>query len=136
MVGGRGWDNDDYLNGLSGNGEALEKAQEDYQEFSQRRKDLLARQEEIMKTPEGRAFLEQQQKQQLKRDLRPRNDSKDDDFKDDFANIEPGSQGGTRMGNMMARAKRMQEQQGGMMGGFEQFEQKFAPLDDDEEDDN
>jgi hypothetical protein len=129
MVGGRGWDNDDYLNGLSGNGEDLEKAQVDYQEFSQRRKDLLARQEEIMKTPQGKAFLEQQQ---LKK-MMPRNDSKDDGFKNELANIEPTSGGGSRMAHMMARAKRMQEQQGGGMMGFEQ---KFAPLDDDEEEDN
>ena len=132
MVGGRGWDNSDYLSGLSGEDEDREKAAEDYQDFSERRKAFMERQQEIMKTPQGQAFLEQQQQ----RNKVPMDDfGSNDGFEDDLANITPNAEGATRMAQMMAQAKRMQRmQQGG--GGMIGFEQKFAvPLDDDEDED-
>jgi hypothetical protein len=130
MVGGRGWDNSDYLSGLSGDDEDREKVNEDYDDFSQRRVAFEARQNEIMKTPQGKAFLEKQQQSSMMAG----NDFGDDgdDYEDEFANVKPGTGGGSRMAQMMARAQKMQERQ-----AFEMrmgLEQKFAiPLDDDDE---
>jgi len=133
MIGGRGWDNNDYLGGLSGDDEEREKVQEEYQDFSQRRKAFMERQQQILNTPQGKAFMEQQQQQLGK--MKPGVESGDFDFEDELANIEPGSGGGSRMAQMMAQAKRMQRlQQPGQQGGMMGFEQKFAiPLDEDED---
>ena len=126
MVGGRGWDNADYLSGLSGDNEDRQKAAEDYQEFSDRRRAFLDRQKEIMKSPQGRAFLEKQQQQQQQRD-----DDMQPGSGDEVINVTPGSGGGSRMAQMMAQAKRMKETQDQM--GMGMFEQKFAvPLDEDD----
>ena len=133
MIGGRGWDNQDYLSSLSGDDEDREKSQKDYQEFSDRRAAFHARQEEIMKTPQGQAFMKQRQEQQF------RNLQEDEQnlFSDDgmpFEDFQEGSGGGTRMSQMMAQAKRMQGQRGGrntMVGGIQQ--QLLGPLDDEEE---
>lgn len=130
MVGGRGWDNSDYLSGLSeGNEEDRQKAAEDYLEFSDRRRAFLDRQKEIMKSPQGRAFLEQQQQQQSQ------GWQQDSPMPmDEAINVTPGSGGGSRMAQMMAQAKRMKEMQD-QMGTMGFFEQKFAvPLDEDEAD--
>jgi hypothetical protein len=127
MGGGPTWDNSDYLSGLGGDEEDRQKVQDDYQGFSQRRQDLQARQEEIMKTPQGRAFLEQQNTK-----METRNDSVDDTPDDPYANVQPGSGGGSRMGQMMVQAEKMKKiQEAEMMLGMEQ---KFAiPLDDDDD---
>ena len=133
MVGGRGWDNSDYLSGLSGDSDDRQKAAEDYQEFSDRRRAFLDRQKEIMKSPQGRAFLEKQQQQQQQGgdDELPGNSPMPGD---EIINVTPGSGGGSRMAQMMAQAQRMKAMQDQMGVGF--FEQKFAvPLDDEEEDD-
>ncbi len=125
MVGGRGWDNSDYLSGLSGDDKDRQKASEDYQEFSDRRQAFVDRQKEIMKTPQGRAFLEKQQGQQMDSPLLPREET---------SSVTPGSAGGSRMAQMMEQAKRMKEMQDEMK--YMGFEQKLAvPLDDDDDGD-
>lgn len=136
MIGGRGWDNNDYLSSLSGDEEDRKNSSEDYRDFSDRRAAFHARQEAIMKTPEGQAFLKQREEAQF-RQLRQQEeglaDGDDGDGGDGFA-VEESSGGGTRMGRMMAQAKRMQEQRlksqtNPMLGGFQQ--QLLGPLDDD-----
>jgi hypothetical protein len=136
MVGGRGWDNQDYLSSLSGDEEDREKSKEDYDDFSERRAAFNSRQEEIMKTPQGMAFMKQRQEQQfenLQQEEQQRLFSEDEILLGDF---QEGSGGGTRMGQMMAQAKRMQGQRGqsSMIGGLNQ--QLLAPLDDDVDDDD
>ena len=137
MVGGRGWDNDDFLNGLSGDDSDRQKATEDYQDFSRNRQAFLNRQKEAMNTPQGRAFLEargggsrsgipqSQDQMGLNNDLGPNDPPVFD--------VKPGTGGGSRMAQMMAQAEQMKKmgRMNSMMGGFEE---KFAvPLDDDEE---
>jgi hypothetical protein len=127
MVGGKGWDNADYLGGLGGDDDDRRKSQEDYQDFSKRRAAFNERQQELMKNPKAREFYQQQQQGMMGN----RDDSGDEEdrsmFGDEFADVQPGSGGGSRMAQMMAQAKRMQQpkQPGGMLG----IEQKFAPLD-------
>ena len=142
MVGGRGWDNSDYLSGLGGSDEDKNKAQEDYKEFSDRRAAFLSRQGEIMSSPQGKAFLiKQQQREQQQQQQRQKmqEESYEEDMEVNFAS--KGSGGGTRMGRMMAQAKRMQDQQrsqGGnnRMGGGGFNHHISSPLDDDDEDDD
>jgi len=127
MIGGRGWDNSDYLSGLGGDDDDREKAQEDYKEFSDRRATFISRQTEIMKTPHGQAFLKQQQLMQ-----KPKQQSSEAmDFTEE--NFE-GSGGGTRMGRMMVQAKRMQNKvnQGSVIGGFNP--ETLFPLDNEDDD--
>ena len=142
MIGGRGWDNNDYLSSLSGDEEDRKNSQEDYQEFSDRRAAFQARQEEIMKTPRAQAFLKQRQQQQQQqheqegRLASPDNDGMGAFGYDDGADlfVEESSGGGTRMGRMMAQAKRMQDPRYGpsnTVGGFHQ--QLLGPLDDEDE---
>jgi len=134
MIGGRGWDNQDYLSSLSGDDEDREKSKEDYNDFSERRAAFHSRQEEIMKTSQGRAFMKQRQDKQfenLQQEEQQRLDSEDDILLGDF---QEGSGGGTRMAQMMAQAKRMQGQRGqsSMIGGLNQ--QLLAPLDNGDDD--
>ena len=133
MIGGRGWDNNDFLSSLSGDEEDRKKSQEDYNDFSDSRAAFNARQAEIMKTPQGQAFMKQRQQQyqqNLQQEAQQNNISEDEDL---FRNVPEGSGGGTRMGQMMAQAKRMQGRRGqsGMVGGFNQ--QLLGPLDDEDE---
>ena len=126
----RGWDNADFLEGLSGDVNKRQQAADEYREFSEKRRAHMKRQMEIMKTPQGMAFLEQQQlgrQQQMA-------DGGSPPFPDDaiFDNVQPGSGGGSRMSQMMAQAGKMKDMKAQMkeMG----FEQKFAvPLDDDDD---
>jgi hypothetical protein len=132
MAGGKGWDNADYLGGLGGDEEDRRKAEEDYQDFQERRAAFDERQGEYLKnSPQAQAFLKQQQQQQ--QNMGNRDDPGDfgDNMQDDFSKLEPGSGGGSRMAQMMAQAKRMQQPQ----QRNDMFEQKFAPLDDDIEED-
>ena len=134
MVGGRGWDNNDFLSSLSGDDDDRSKSEEDYKDFSDRRASFNARQEEIMKTPQGKAFMKQRQEQQyqhMQQQQQLQDISEDEDI---FGDVPEGIGGGTRMGRMMAQAKRMQGQrsQSNMIGGFNQ--QLLGPLDGDDED--
>jgi len=132
MIGGRGWDNNDFLSSLSGDDEDRSKSEEDYKDFSDRRAAFNARQEEIMKTPQGKAFMKQREEQQfqhLEQQQQQQQISEDGNL---FENISEGSGGGTRMGKMMAQAKLMQgrRSQSNMIGGFNQ--QLLGPLDDED----
>ncbi|CAJ1946223.1 unnamed protein product [Cylindrotheca closterium] len=121
MVGGRGWDNGDYLSGLGGDEGDRKKVDEDYKEFHERRNAFQERQREYLdKSPQARAFLEQQQAQPMgnRDDL----DEEDNDPFDEFSNLQVGSGGGSRMAHMMAKAKRMQEPQ----KSNPMFQQKLA----------
>ena len=133
MIGGRGWDNQDYLSGLSGDDEDRAKAKEDYNDFSERRAAFHERQAEIMKTPQGQAFLKQRQEQEFQNLQEEQNMFGEDGLPSE--EFEVGSGGGTRMSRMMAQAKRMQGRRGGgpsaMIGGLGQ--QLLGPLDDEEE---
>lgn len=126
MVGGRGWDNDDYLSGLSGDEEDRKKIEDDYQDFHQRRSAFQKRQQEYLeKSPQAREFLKQQQAQSM-----GNRDDMDDDMDpfDEFSNLQAGSGGGTRMAQMMAQSKRMQQPK----PSNQMFQQKLAvPLDED-----
>lgn len=127
MVGGRGWDNSDYLSGLGGDEEEREKVQKDYEDFSERRSAFEDRQRELMKNPQAQAFFRQQQ-QQLQQQ-----ESMEDNFNEDSLNeadFSFDSGGGSRMAQMMARAKRMGQPKPQQFD----FQQKFAPLDDIDED--
>jgi hypothetical protein len=129
MVGGRGWDNDNYLSGLSGDDGDREKATEEYHDFSKNRQAFLDRQTEIMNTPQGRAFLDAR-----RGTVSQPNDDRNDRSSpnDPILQVKPGTGGGSRMAQMMAQAEQMKKMRkvNPMMGGFEQ---KFAvPLDDDD----
>lgn len=135
MIGGRGWDNQDYLSSLSGDDDDRAKSQEDYKDFSERRAAFHARQEEIMKTPQGQAFLKQRQEQEFQNLQNEQNMFSEDGLPVE-QDLEVGSGGGTRMSRMMAQAKRMQGQRG--MGGRNMNigglqEQLLGSLDDEEE---
>jgi len=120
MIGGRGWDNQDYLSGLSGDDEDRAKATEDYQEYAQRRRAFEERQEAIGKTPQGKRFLENYQNRVVRQDEEEMPEEE----------IPVGSGGGSRMAEMMARAHRQRDPRQQMFG----FDQKLAvPLEDDEE---
>jgi hypothetical protein len=143
MIGGRGWDNSDYLSSLSPNGDGGDGNDNDdttdenekrhmqrYQEYSERRAAFMERQQEIMKSPQGQRFLQQlqdQEYQRLKED--ERNEFEQEDV---VGEAEPTLEGGTRMSRMMAQARRMKQQQqrfGGMglgVVGGGPFEQKLA----------
>jgi len=96
MVGGRGWDNDDFLIGLSG-----------------------------ARGGGSRGGIPQSQERMDLNDLVPNDPPVFD--------VKPGTGGGSRMAQMMAKAEQMKKmgRMNSMMGGFEQ---KFAvPVEDDEE---
>ncbi|KAL3934403.1 MAG: hypothetical protein SGBAC_009877 [Bacillariaceae sp.] len=108
MVGGRGWDNGDYLSGLGGDEDDREKVQEEYQDFHKRRNAFQERQREYLeKSPQAREFLQQQQAQQMgnRDDIADENDNPFDEY----SNLQVGSGGGSRMAQMMVQAKRMQQ---------------------------
>jgi hypothetical protein len=135
MVGGRGWDNSDYLSSLSGDNDDRENQKETYQEFSDRQAAFRQRQEEYLKnSPQAHAFLQQRLHQEQ---ASVPNDSMmvGEDNEDEIV-YQESSGGGTRMGRMMAQADRMQAmRRNPMLGGAGGFVQKLVmPLDDDEED--
>jgi len=133
MIGGRGWDNGDYLTSLSGDEEDRAQSQEDYQEYSERRAAFQTRQEELLKnSPQAQAYMQQRQDQKRKQ--------QQEEYEEDSMlfgggiSVPEGSGGGTRMGHMMAQAKQRMggpQNQFSTIGGFQQ--QLLGPLDDDEE---
>ncbi|VEU40389.1 unnamed protein product [Pseudo-nitzschia multistriata] len=135
MVGGRGWDNDDFLSSLSGDEDERKKSREDYDDFSDRRASFNARQAEIMKSPQAQAFMKQRQEQQM-RYLEEEQGQGDLSGDGTFlgGDVPEGSGGGTRMGRMMEQAKRMQGQRGqsNMIGGLH-HQQLLGPLDEDDD---
>ncbi|KAL3895549.1 MAG: hypothetical protein SGARI_007416, partial [Bacillariaceae sp.] len=131
MVGGRGWDNQDYLGSLSGDEEDREKETKKYEDFSASRAAHKKRQEELLKNcPQAQAFLQQRQQQQDQMQQPMQDDGFGFDGFDE-EEIEEGSGGGTRMARMMAQAKRMQGGRNPMAGGpaVPGFQQKLiVPL--------
>ena len=150
MIGGKGWDNNSYLDGLdSDDEEELLSRNQRYQEESKARKEFMERQRERMANPQAQKFMEQFQQMQRRDDVDFDNDNEGDDEM-----VMPNSiHGGSRFQNMMSQSQRMQQMQGrgggrgGGMGGMGRggganmppglggFEQKLAiPLDDDDYD--
>lgn len=132
MVGGKGWENNSFLDSLGGSDEDQEKEKANYLEQQASRKAFNKRQEERMKSPEARKFMEDYRKAQEQQ----RTDDYVGDimgvggYDDPFGGDEASetSSGGTRLQGMMAKAKRQQMQ--GPLG----LEQKFAiPLDADDD---
>lgn len=142
MVGGKGWENNGFLDSLGGDADDREQAQESYQEFHESRQAFLQRQEERLNTPQGQRFMKQQQQQQQQLggdDFG--NETEDDEF--DSIGV---SSGGSRFRTMMQKSSRMQksrmmQQQPGGPNVFVDpvtgLEQKLAvPLDQCDEDEN
>jgi len=129
MVGGRGYDNSDYLDNLDGDEDA---ASQEYEKFQQRREAFLEKQAELMKTEQGRKFLEMRQKladkeagelggqsQSWTPGANPENLVDQDGGFGDLGEDAMSSGGGSRMRNMMrnaAGANKMAPQ--GMFGSF------------------
>lgn len=134
MVGGRGWENNGFLDSLGGSDEDQEMEKAKYQEEQEARKAFNQRQEERMKSPAAQKFLEDYRNQQEKRaggveDIMGGTSAA---FYDNpMAGEDDGSEsssGGTRFQGMMAKAKMQQEMR--MRGGPPGLEQKLAiPLD-------
>jgi hypothetical protein len=125
---GKGWDNSNYLENLGGSEEDREQETKSYKEFSDARAEMLERNKERMNSPQAKAFMEQQQRLQMKRDGNNRNDNNNVDSID----VPNSSQGGSRFGRMMMDAKTKGR---GMGGSRFDMEQKFGvPLDDDDGD--
>ena len=139
FVGGKGWENNGYLDSLGGNDDDREQAQQDYQAFHETRQAFLKRQEERMKTPEAQRFLKQQQRLNEQQWQAPSLDE-EDDFpldEDEFEDL-GASSGGSIFRQMMQKSKRMQQRMGQPNNAFIDpstgLEQKFVvPLDDDED---
>lgn len=134
--GGKAWDNNNYLDALGGDKEELEEASEKYQDFSKTRASFLQRQQEyaenLSQTEEGRVHLEKYQRMMESRNMDSDEDDEDDVY--DPADVVT-SGGGSMMGRMMAQARRQQRGNPQMSASMRKFgfEQKFAPLDEDEE---
>mmetsp|Transcript_7257 Transcript_7257/g.14340 ORF Transcript_7257/g.14340 Transcript_7257/m.14340 type:complete len:195 (-) Transcript_7257:665-1249(-) len=127
MVGGKGWENNSFLDSLGGSDEDQEKEKSNYYEQQESRKAFNKRQEERMKSPEAQKFMEDYRKRQLEQ--KPDDCVQDimgvGNFDDPFGGAEASaaSSGGTRLQGMMAKAKRQRQGPPGL-------EQKFAiPLD-------
>jgi len=119
MVGGKGWENDSFLDSLNGNENEREDANEKYEKFKETRQQFMKRQEEAMKNPQYQKFMEMrmnQQMEQQKQDTMMRGEGPGGDM-DDMMNpyaeeMSSGgnSQGGTRFQNMMSKSRQMQQQ--------------------------
>lgn len=116
MVGGKGWDNNSFLDSLDGDEADREEQTENYEKFSESRKEHLQRQQQQMDDPRVQQFLND-------RNNRRNRDEADFDLNKDFnpllmntgddimADITPNKDGGTRFKDMMQKAKRLQQEQ-------------------------
>ena len=135
--GGKAWDNNNYLDALGGDEEDLEEASEKYQDFSKTRASFMQRQQEyaekLSQTEEGRVHLEEYQRMMESRNMDRDEDDEDDEVYDPADVVTSG--GGSMMGRMMAQARRQQRGNPQMSASMRKFgfEQKFAPLDDEDE---
>jgi hypothetical protein len=126
--GGKGWDNGNYLEGLGGSKEDRDEAHQDYQEFKESREAFLERQKALMDTEQGRKFLEDRARMQQRQQQQQAAD-------DDWGAPQPAATnkaGGSRFQHLMQQSKKMQQQMGQQAPDFD-FEQKLAPMDEDEE---
>ena len=124
-MGGKGWDNDSYLEGLGGSEKDREEAQKEYQEFKDSREAFMERQSAMMDTEQGRKFLEDRARMQQRQQQQQ---AADDEWGAPQA-AATNKAGGSRFSHLMQQSKKIQEQ----MGQAPDFEQKFAPMDEDEE---
>lgn len=136
-VGGKGWENNNYLDSLGGNDQDREKAQKEYQDFHTSRQAFLKRQEERSQTPEGQKFLQQREQQQQQKSF---NDySSDDDGEGDFFANLGDSSGGSRFRRLMQQAQRKDQQASKRTSFIDPatgLEMKFAvPLEEDSDED-
>ncbi|CAB9516103.1 expressed unknown protein [Seminavis robusta] len=133
MVGGKGWENNDFLDSLGGGDEDREQAQQNYEQFKETRESFNQRQAERMKSPQAQAFLKQQQSRAQQESFFDDDDSLEDESYGDLG----VSSGGSRFRNLMQKSQQMKR---GMGGGGASFvdpstglEQKFVvPLEPDE----
>ncbi|GAX15913.1 hypothetical protein FisN_UnNu064 [Fistulifera solaris] len=132
FVGGKGWENNNYLDSLSGNEQDREKAQQEYREFHDSRQAFLQRQQQRSQTPEGQRFLREQQQQQ--RAQQSSNNFADDDGTGDFFAQLGESSGGSRFRKVMQQAQRQQQKsRTTFIDPATGLEMKFAvPLDDED----
>lgn len=133
MVGGKGWENNSFLDSLGGSDEDQEAEKDNYQDFSDARKAFLERSRERLDTEAGRKFMADYQRSQENRQVR---DAKERDALDDImgrvsgdpdGDLSSTSSGGTRMQAMMQRSAMRGM---GSQGGYEQ--KLIVPIDDDE----
>ena len=136
--GQQGWDNANYLEGLSGSEEARQDQAQAHQEFSNRRKAFLERQEQLRNTPQGRQFYESRNRA-MQQDMRNANDDGDDVDDESLwhpSSSTPNMAGGTRFQHMMNQSAKLKQQMQNPALGGGGFQEKLAvPLDDDKESD-
>jgi len=130
MVGGKGWENNSFLDSLGGNEDEQEEANQSYNEYKDSREAFLERQKQMMKTEAGKNFLQNRAAQDRDRQEIP--EGEDGAFFGRGIGDDVGSGGGTRFRNMMSRANAAQQHQQMQQQDFF-FEQKFGvPLDGDD----
>lgn len=116
--GGKGWDNDSYLNNLGGTEEDRERAKNEYKEFQESRQAFLERQKSLTDNSRVQQFMQERSRMEsIQWEENPVDEM-----------TESNQQGGSRFYRMMQQSKNRQTQD--RFG----FEQKFAvPLDFDDE---
>uniref|UniRef100_A0A7S2EMM6 Cathepsin propeptide inhibitor domain-containing protein n=1 Tax=Trieres chinensis TaxID=1514140 RepID=A0A7S2EMM6_TRICV len=125
MVGGRGWENGNYLESLGGDDDDQKEANEKYEEFHQSRQAFLERQKKIMDTEQGKRFMQQRMQQESDQRMTPEWDGMMMEGVEQTMGVveggegfEFGSGGGSRMRNLMMKSGQMQankrKQEGGM----------------------
>lgn len=116
MVGGKGWENQNFLDSLGGDEGDRADAAEDYKDFKESRAAFMERQKKIMENPQAIKFMQER----AKRDIMSGDNNSDDEpinmdnmmmdpFGNDEANV--GSGGGTRFRRMMGVSRLQQQRQ-------------------------
>ena len=124
---GRGWDNANYLEGLGGSENDRDEAEKGYQEYKESREAAMERQSAMMDTEQGRKFLEDRARMQERQQQQQQQAAADGWGPPQSAATNRA--GGSRFSHLMQQSKKIQEQTGQTLD----FEQKFAPMDEDEE---
>jgi DNA repair ATPase RecN len=136
MVGGKGWDNNSFLDSLGGNPQDREQSQQDYNNFKETREAFAKRQQERFNTPEGQRFM-QQQKAQMQSSQS--NQDPDSNLDEPLYRDVGASSGGSAYRKMMQRSQEMKQRMN--KGGATSFidpmtgmEQSYAvPLESEEQ---
>ena len=153
--GGKGWENNSYLDSLNGDENDRSAANKKYEEFSKSRQNFLKRQEEAMKDPRVQKFIEARNGNNMSRNqgidvdgegegivledgeiVTPIKMDMEDMMMDSYMGDEmrngENSGGGSRFQNMMERSRRLQQMQ-------QNQQQRYLSnpfLDDDNDNDN
>lgn len=106
MVGGKGWENNSFLDSLGGNDQDREQAKQDYDDFKETREAFSKRQQERLNTPEGQRFVQQQQAQMQSRINQDNNPNMGSE--DPYGDVGTSS-GGSAFRKMMQRSQQMQQ---------------------------